>query len=47
MKTSNLSYVHGSSDVPLIGDTLGAFFDKVVAWFGEREALVVRHQNVR
>jgi len=47
LKTSNLSYVHGSSDVPLIGDTLGAFFDKVVAWFGEREALVVRHQNVR
>ena len=47
MKTSTLSYVHGSSAVPLIGDTLGGFFDKIVERFGEREALVVRHQNVR
>jgi fatty-acyl-CoA synthase len=46
MRTS-MSYVHGSSDVPLIGDTLGACFDKIVERFGEREALVVRHQNVR
>jgi fatty-acyl-CoA synthase len=42
-----LSYAHGSSSVPLIGDTLGVFFDRTVARFGEREALVVRHQNVR
>ncbi len=47
MKTNSLSYVHGSSDAPLIGETLGVFFDKIVERFGEREALVVRHQNVR
>jgi fatty-acyl-CoA synthase len=41
------SYVHGNTGHALIGDTLGAFFDKAVARFGEREALVVRHQNVR
>jgi len=46
MRTS-VSYVHGSSDVPLIGDTLGLCFDKVVERFGEREALIVRHQSVR
>ena len=44
---SELSYVHGSSEVALIGDTLGAFFDKIVARFGNGEALVVRHQGVR
>ena len=47
MQTNNLSYVHGSCALPLIGDTLGVFFDKIVARFGEREALVVRHQHVR
>ena len=25
------SYVHGASDVPLIGDTIGVHFDKVAA----------------
>ena len=47
MTTTHLSYVHGTSDTPLIGDTLGVYFDKIVARFGEREALVVRHQDVR
>jgi fatty-acyl-CoA synthase len=47
MSTNQASYVHGNSNVRLIGDTLGAYFDKVVARSGEREALVVRHQNVR
>jgi fatty-acyl-CoA synthase len=41
------SYVHGASDEPLIGETIGAHFDRIVARFGPREALVVRHQNVR
>jgi len=44
---SELSYVHGSSEVALIGDTLGAFFDKIVSRYGDGEALVVRHQHVR
>ncbi len=42
-----LSYVHGASPVPLIGETIGAHFDRIAARFPAREALVVRHQNVR
>jgi fatty-acyl-CoA synthase len=41
------SYVHGASDVPLIGDTIGVHFDKVAERSNERDALVLRHQNVR
>jgi fatty-acyl-CoA synthase len=41
------SYVHGASDVPLIGETIGVHFDRIVARFPEREALIVRHQNIR
>jgi fatty-acyl-CoA synthase len=40
------SYVHGASDIPLIGETIGAHFDRVVARFPERDALIVRHQNI-
>ena len=41
------SYVHGASSAPLIGDTIGAHFDRVAARHAPREALVVRHQEVR
>ena len=41
------SYVHGASDIPLIGDTIGEHFDAVVRRWPDREALVVRHQNIR
>jgi fatty-acyl-CoA synthase len=41
------SYVHGASAVPLIGDTIGVHFDKAVERWPEREALVVRHQDIR
>ena len=41
------SYVHGASDVPLIGDTIGAYFDKAAARWGDRPALIVRQQEVR
>ena len=46
---SNLaqSYVHGTSDKALIGDTIGAHFDKIVARWPDRDALVVRHQDIR
>ncbi len=44
---STASYVHGASDKALIGSTIGSYFDAVCARYGEREALVVRHQNVR
>jgi len=43
----NLSYVHGAHDVPLIGDTIGPFLSKIVQQHGDREALVVPHQDVR
>ncbi|CAL95683.1 AMP-binding protein [Azoarcus olearius] len=41
------SYVHGASEKPLIGQTIGRYFDEACARHAEREALVVRHQNVR
>ena len=41
------SYVHGVSMTPLIGDTIGVHFDKAAARWGERDALIVRQQNVR
>jgi fatty-acyl-CoA synthase len=34
------SYVSGTSEVPLLGDTIGNNFDRTVAAFGERDALV-------
>ena len=42
-----ISYVHGTSATPLVGETIGANFDRIVASYPERDALVVRHQNVR
>lgn len=45
--SSDLSYVHGAHDVPLIGQTIGAHLSDIAARFGEREALIVPHQNVR
>jgi fatty-acyl-CoA synthase len=41
------SYVHGASDVPLIGDTIGTYFDQAAERWGERDALIVRQQQVR
>ena len=41
------SYVHGVSMTPLIGETIGVHFDKAAARWGERDALIVRQQNVR
>ena len=41
------SYVHGTSDMPLIGATIGAYFDQAAARWGGRDALIVRHQDIR
>jgi fatty-acyl-CoA synthase len=41
------SYVHGVSATPLIGDTIGVHFDQAVERFTDRDALVVRQQNIR
>ncbi|MFF4832800.1 AMP-binding protein [Streptomyces sp. NPDC001315] len=35
-----LSYAHGTSEVPLLGDTIGANLDRAIAAFPDREALV-------
>ena len=42
-----LSYVHGASDTPFIGDTIGVHFDRIAERFDERDALIVRHQQIR
>src|SRR5256885_2741024 len=42
-----LSYVHGASGTAFIGDTIGVHFDRIVERFGERDALIVRHQQIR
>ncbi len=34
------SYSSGTSDKPLLGDTIGGNFDRTVAHFPDREALV-------
>ena len=42
-----ISYVHGSSLTPLIGETIGANFDRIAATYPDRDAVIVRHQDVR
>ncbi|WP_339463077.1 AMP-binding protein [Pseudomonas sp. EA_105y_Pfl2_R69] len=44
---TSLSYTRGPQDKPLLAMTIGAAFDQTVARFAEREALVVRHQQLR
>ena len=44
---TQISYDHGVSTKKLIGETIGAYFDRIVETHRDREALVVRHQNVR
>jgi fatty-acyl-CoA synthase len=47
MTTPQLSHVIGATDVPLLNQTIGEYFDLMVSQFAEREALVVCHQNIR
>jgi fatty-acyl-CoA synthase len=42
-----LSYAHGTSDRPLVGDTIGASFEQTVARVPDSEALVSSHQGLR
>jgi len=42
-----LSYAHGTSTTPLLGETIGENLDRAIERFGDRDALVVRHQDVR
>ncbi len=41
------SYVHGATDTPLLGETIGQNLDRTAARVPDTEALVVRSQGVR
>jgi len=41
------SYASGTSTTPLLGDTIGDNLDRTIARFGDREALVSVHQDLR
>src|SRR6476620_5803461 len=41
------SYAHGPSTVPLLGHTIGEALNRAAAEFGDCDALIVRHQNIR
>ncbi|MGP6157608.1 MAG: AMP-binding protein [Vulcanimicrobiaceae bacterium] len=43
----NTSYAHGASPIPLLGETLGANFDRIAAAYPQTEAVVSVHQGVR
>jgi hypothetical protein len=47
MSRISQSYVHGTSQVPLIGETIGVHLDRMAALSPGRDALVVPHQDVR
>jgi len=42
-----LSYASGPSSAPLLGETIGAHFDRTVACWSDRPALIVRQQGKR
>ena len=44
---STLSYLHGASETPLLGETIGANLRRTVARWPDRDALVVRSQDFR
>lgn len=47
MTRQALSYSHGTSTTPLLGETIGDNLRRTVELFPERDALVVCHQNYR
>ncbi|HSS60280.1 MAG TPA: AMP-binding protein [Candidatus Limnocylindrales bacterium] len=47
MQMVELSYVHGASDKPLLGEPIFHNLRRTAARFGEREALVSAHQGYR
>nr|WP_294528273.1 AMP-binding protein [uncultured Rhodopila sp.] len=42
-----LSYAHGASDQPMLGDTIGIQFDRTVARWGDRIGLIVHQQGIK
>ena len=47
MGADRLSYVHRTSSVPLLNNTLGGALDQAAASWPAREALVACEQNIR
>ncbi len=47
MAAENWSYTSGTSDVPLLGLTIGDMFDGIVTRYPDNEALVSCHQKLR
>ncbi len=47
MSALTQSHVRGRTDVPLLDMTIGQNFEEVAARHGNRDALVVRHQDIR
>jgi fatty-acyl-CoA synthase len=45
--SKSASYVCGSTDQPLILQTIGDAFDQAVEQWGDKQAVVVRHQDIR
>jgi fatty-acyl-CoA synthase len=43
----DLSYAHGADATPLLGETIGANFERTVARFPDAGAVVSRHQGIR
>ena len=41
------SYAHGAGAAPLLGETIGENLDRTIARFGDRDALISVHQDVR
>src|SRR5579885_602483 len=41
------SYTSGTSDIPLLGLTIGDMFDQTAATYPDQPALIARHQNIR
>ncbi len=44
---TDLSLASGSTDIALIEETIDANFQRTVKLWGDRDAIVVRHQNIR
>ena len=45
--TAAASYVHGVSEIPLSGATVGSLFDQCAARFPDRDALIIPYQDIR
>ncbi|MFV0296455.1 MAG: AMP-binding protein [Hyphomicrobiaceae bacterium] len=46
MTKGALSYAHGASATPLLGETIGVNFDRTVSRWGDRPSLIVSQQDI-